>query len=51
MSKIVFGWYSFTIKSFDPKELGIENENANDNIRLEVRQKCAHLMFIPFLIL
>jgi hypothetical protein len=44
---IVFGWYSFIIKSFTPKDLNIEGED-HGNISFEVRQKCFHLFWIPF---
>lgn len=44
---IVFGWYSFKIKSYKPKELGIEDE-GNEDVTFEVRQKCFHLFWIPF---
>ena len=43
---IVFGWYSFKIKTYTPEELGLENEN-NEHVTFEVRQKCFHLFWIP----
>ena len=42
--KIVFGWYSFLLKSYTAEELNIREEN----VAVEVRQKCFHVFFIPF---
>ena len=46
--RIVFGTYSFRIKSFDPKQFGIVDEEIGNN-PIEVRQKCFHLFYIPCL--
>lgn len=43
---IVFGWYSFAQKVFSPKELNMESEETK-GITFEIRQKCAHLMYVP----
>lgn len=45
--RIAFGWYTFKIKSYNPKDLGIEYKEK-DNVTFEVRQRCFHLFFIPF---
>lgn len=44
---LVFGWYSFKIKSFKSHELGIENDEFV-NVSFEVRQKIFHFFWIPF---
>ena len=44
---IVFGWYSFKIKSYAPEDLNIENENKRD-VSFEIRQQCFHFFWIPF---
>ncbi|NDV69075.1 hypothetical protein [Dysgonomonas sp. 25] len=45
---ILFGWYTFLIKSYMFEELGIPTEDIQENMRVEVRQKCFHLFWIPF---
>lgn len=45
---ILFGWYSFLIKSYMLEELGFPHDKANGTMRVEVRQKCFHLFWIPF---
>lgn len=45
--RIVFGWYSWTVKEYTPEELEIPNE-SEQKIKFEVRQKAFHLFYIPF---
>jgi hypothetical protein len=45
---IVYGYNNFLIKSYTPEELGIFREQGSPEIKLEVRQKYAHLFWIPF---
>jgi hypothetical protein len=45
--RIVFGMYSFKIKSYSPEDLNISNDNKQD-ISFEVRQNVFHLSWIPF---
>ncbi|MDX2360584.1 MAG: hypothetical protein QNK23_07245 [Crocinitomicaceae bacterium] len=47
MIKVVFGWYSFKIKSFTAKDLDLDDEVLGAST-IEVRQKCFHLFWIPF---
>ncbi|NMM47628.1 hypothetical protein [Marinigracilibium pacificum] len=44
--RIVFGTYTFKIKSFTCKDLGIEEDTLN-NFTMEVRQKIFHIFWIP----
>lgn len=44
---IVFGTKHFKIKSFTQRELGISREEGLVNIDIQVRQKYAHLYWIP----
>lgn len=44
---IVFGHNNFLIKSYKPSELGIPEEE-DSGIQLQVRQRYAHLFWIPF---
>lgn len=47
--RIIFGTYSFPIKSFTPKELNVHFENENEEeIKLQIRQRVFHVFFIPF---
>lgn len=43
----VFGWYSFKLKSFTPKDLEINDDYWN-NSTFEIRQKVFHIFWIPF---
>jgi len=45
---IVFGQNHFKIKSFTQQELNLPREEALDNIDIQVRQRYAHLFWIPF---
>lgn len=45
--RIVFGWNHFKIKSFDPVDLGL-SQQADPNLKIEVRQHYFHLFWIPF---
>lgn len=45
MSVIVFGWYSFKIKSFTQSDLGLEPIDVD--IEYQVRQKVFHIMYVP----
>jgi hypothetical protein len=45
MSLIVFGWYSFRIKSFTRTELDVEATEVD--IEYQIRQKVFHIMYIP----
>jgi hypothetical protein len=45
---IVYGYNNFIIKSYSPSEIGLPLEQGNEDIRFEVRQKYAHLFWIPF---
>jgi hypothetical protein len=47
MIRVVFGWYSFLLKSFQPEQFGIDDEEIGDSA-IEIRQKCFHLFYIPF---
>ena len=44
---IVFGWNHFRIKTFDPVEFGL-SQQADPNLKIEVRQHYFHLFWIPF---
>jgi hypothetical protein len=44
---IVFGWNHFKIKTFDPVEFGL-SQQADPNLKIEVRQHYFHLFWIPF---
>lgn len=44
---IVFGWNHFKIKTFDPAEFGL-SQQADPNLKIEVRQHYFHLFWIPF---
>jgi hypothetical protein len=44
---VVFGWYSFKIKSFSVKDLKLKEEEWKDST-FEVRQKVFHIFWIPF---
>ena len=45
--RVVFGWYTFKIKSYNPRDFGVEY-NEKDDATFEVRQRCFHLFWIPF---
>ncbi len=45
---IVFGQNHFKIKSFTQQELRLPKEEALNNIDIQVRQRYAHLFWIPF---
>jgi len=45
MSLIVFGWYSFRIKSFSHKDLDVEPTDIA--IEYQIRQKVFHIIYIP----
>lgn len=44
---VVFGWYSFKIKSYSADDLALKKEEWG-NATFEVRQKVFHLFWIPF---
>lgn len=44
---IVFGWNHFKIKTFDPIEFGL-SQQADPNLKIEVRQHYFHFFWIPF---
>lgn len=44
---IVFGWNHFKIKTFDPAEFGL-SQQADPNLKIEVRQHYFHFFWIPF---
>lgn len=44
--RLVFGQYSFKIKTYNPEDFGIKNEQKS-NFEIEVRQKCFHVFWIP----
>jgi len=46
--RIVFGHNNFLIKSYSPEELGIFNEQGGQGLKFQVRQRYAHLFWIPF---
>lgn len=45
---IVFGHNNFKIKSFTPQELRLPREESTNNIDIQVRQRYAHIFWIPF---
>ncbi|NJN78773.1 MAG: hypothetical protein HC803_11010 [Saprospiraceae bacterium] len=45
---VVFGWYSFKIKSFKADELNLDKEKWGDS-KFEVHQEVFHLFWIPVL--
>lgn len=45
---IVYGQNSFKIKSFTKQELRLPNDENLNNIDIQVRQRYAHLFWIPF---
>lgn len=45
---IVFGHNNFKIKTLSSRELNIPKENGQEDIEIQVRQKYAHLFWIPF---
>lgn len=44
---IVFGHYNFNLKTVLPSELGLI-DSSYDGIKFQLRQKCAHIFWIPF---
>ncbi|WP_299681725.1 hypothetical protein [uncultured Dokdonia sp.] len=44
---VVFGWYSFKVKSYSVDELELKKEEWG-NVTFEVRQKVFHLFWLPF---
>lgn len=46
--RIVFGWNSFKIKSFDPYHFDLAKIPDSSDFTIEVRQKYFHLFWIPF---
>jgi hypothetical protein len=44
---IVFGWNHFKIKTFDPYEIGL-SQQEDPHLKIEVRQHYFHLFWIPF---
>lgn len=45
---IVFGYNNFLIKSYTPAELGYPQEEGAVKLRFEIRQRYAHIFWIPF---
>ena len=45
---IVYGHNNFLLKSYTPQELGISKDGETSGILLQVRQRYAHLFWIPF---
>lgn len=44
---VIFGWYSFKVKSYNAKDLELEEEKWK-NSDFEIRQKVFHLFWLPF---